>query len=65
MLGWLGERRNLPAFEAAAAEIDRAVDAVLANPETRTRDLGGAINTDVFGAAVARQVADPSLAKAG
>jgi 3-isopropylmalate dehydrogenase len=65
MIGWLGERRNLPAFEAAAAEIDRAVDAVLANPETRTRDLGGTMNTDDFGSNVAREVAAPNLAKAG
>ena len=43
MLTWLGEQRGLPNFEAAGAEIERAVDEVLANPQTRTRDLGGTI----------------------
>jgi 3-isopropylmalate dehydrogenase len=56
MLSWIGEKRGLPHFEAAGAEIDRAVDEVLANPETRTPDLGGSLNTDAFGAAVARAV---------
>ena len=53
MLGWLGEKRGLANFEAAGAEIERAVDEVLANPATRTRDLGGSMNTDSFGRAVA------------
>ncbi|MGG7518754.1 isocitrate/isopropylmalate dehydrogenase family protein [Allorhizobium undicola] len=56
MLSWLGEQRGLPQFEAAGAEIERAVDEVLANPSSRTRDLGGNINTDAFGALVARAV---------
>lgn len=56
MLSWLGEQRGLPQFEAAGAEIERAVDEVLANPATRTRDLGGTTNTDAFGAAVAKAV---------
>jgi len=57
MLSWLGEQRRLPAFEAAGAAIERAVDAVLANPEERTRDLGGTVGTDAFGALVAKVVA--------
>jgi 3-isopropylmalate dehydrogenase len=56
MLSWLGEQRGLPHFEAAGAEIERAVDEVLANPATRTRDLGGTTNTDAFGAFVAGAV---------
>ncbi|PJR16491.1 isocitrate/isopropylmalate dehydrogenase family protein [Sinorhizobium meliloti] len=56
MLSWLGEQRGLPQFEAAGAEIERAVDEVLANPATRTRDLGGNTNTDTFGSLVARAV---------
>lgn len=57
MLSWLGEQRKLPAFEAAGAAIDRAVDAVLADPKTRTPDLGGPLGTDAFGDQVARSVA--------
>lgn len=53
MLSWLGEQRGLPQFEAAGAEIERAVDEVLAQPESRTRDLGGKMNTDTFGSLVA------------
>lgn len=56
MLSWLGEQRGLPQFEAAGAEIERAVDEVLANPATRTRDLGGSTNTDAFAALVAQAV---------
>ncbi|MFJ1311510.1 isocitrate/isopropylmalate dehydrogenase family protein [Agrobacterium sp. P15N1-A] len=56
MLSWLGEQRGLPQFEAAGAEIERAVDEVLANPATRTRDLGGNVNTDAFGSAVAKAI---------
>jgi 3-isopropylmalate dehydrogenase len=60
MLSWLGEKRGLANFEAAGAAMERAVDEVLADPETRTRDLGGTTNTDAFGAAVARAVAGRS-----
>ena len=56
MLSWLGEQRKLPAFEAAGAAIDRAVDAVLADAKTRTPDLGGTLGTDAFGEQVARRV---------
>ncbi|RWD66299.1 MAG: isocitrate/isopropylmalate dehydrogenase family protein [Mesorhizobium sp.] len=56
MLNWLGEKRALPNFEAAGAAIERAIDEVLANPKTRTRDLGGAIATDAFAAAVVQAI---------
>ncbi|CAH2405539.1 isocitrate/isopropylmalate dehydrogenase family protein [Mesorhizobium ventifaucium] len=64
MLSWIGERRGLANFEAAGAEIERAVDEVLANPQTRTRDLGGTTNTDAFGSAVAKAIAAPPARKA-
>lgn len=56
MLSWLGEKRGLPNFEAAGAEIERAVDEVLTSPANRTRDLGGSVNTDAFGKLVAEVV---------
>jgi 3-isopropylmalate dehydrogenase len=59
MLSWLGEPRKLPAFEAAGAAIDRAVDAVLTDPKTRTPDLGGGLGTDAFGDQVARSIRKP------
>jgi 3-isopropylmalate dehydrogenase len=62
MLSWLGEQRSLPAFEAAGAAIDQAVDAVLSDPALRTRDLGGAVNTDAFGRHVAERVSNNAAA---
>ena len=56
MLRWLGEQRGMAQFEAASAEIERAVDEVLADPGSRTRDLGGSTGTDRFGALVAGAV---------
>ncbi|CAM3840503.1 isocitrate/isopropylmalate dehydrogenase family protein [Paracoccus yeei] len=57
MLTWLGEQRGLPAMVEAGSAIEHAVDAVLENPANRTRDLGGQVNTDAFGALVAAEVA--------
>lgn len=60
MLSWLGEQRNIENFMRAGTAIETAVDHVLSNPETRTSDLGGTMNTDAFAAAVAKIVsADP------
>ena len=53
LLEWLGEKRKLAACAEAGKAIDRAVDKVLANAETRTADLGGRLGTKAFGAAVA------------
>jgi 3-isopropylmalate dehydrogenase len=56
MLGWIGENRQAPAFSKAGEAMEKAVDEVLANPETRTRDLGGSIGCKAFGEHVARAV---------
>jgi isocitrate/isopropylmalate dehydrogenase len=52
MLRWLSPRRGEPALLAIADRIDRAIDTVLANPATRTRDAGGTLGTRAFTAAV-------------
>ncbi len=57
LLDWLGHRHNRPGLAGAARRIDGAVEATLANPETRTADLGGALGTKAFGQAVATAVA--------
>ena len=57
MLSWIGEQRKLATLEWAGAEIERAVDNVLADANSRTRDLGGSINTDEFGRRVAKALA--------
>jgi 3-isopropylmalate dehydrogenase len=53
LLSWLGEHRKLPKLEAAGADIERAVDVALADAKSRTPDLGGSGNTELFAARVA------------
>lgn len=57
LLDWLGERHGRPEFNAAARSLETAVDALLADPTTRTRDLGGTLGTAAFGQALAQAVA--------
>src|ERR1700733_14736699 len=52
LLDWRGQRRADEKLIAAATLLERAVDGVLENPQTRTRDVGGSLNTDTFTAAV-------------
>lgn len=54
MLDWMGEHHNKSALSEAAAAMDKAVDKVLENPETRTPDLGGTTGCKAFGEAVAK-----------
>jgi len=49
MLTWLGEQRGVQKLMDAGEAIAEAVDRVLDDPEKRTRDLGGNVNTDQFG----------------
>jgi 3-isopropylmalate dehydrogenase len=53
-LGARSQRRDL--VEAGAA-LSATVDALLGDPATRTKDLGGALGTKAFGAAVAKALA--------
>lgn len=52
LLDWLGTRHGRPDLAEASASIRVAVDAVLSDPATRTRDLGGSLGTAAFGAAI-------------
>jgi isocitrate/isopropylmalate dehydrogenase len=52
LLDWYGQRTVSSKLIAAAGMVERAVDVVLENPRTRTRDVGGSLNTDAFTAAV-------------
>ena len=52
LLEWLAERHRRPDLAAAAARISAAVDHTVANPATRTADLGGPLGTRAFTAAV-------------
>ncbi len=53
LLNWLGARHSNKHFNDAATAIDTAIDAVLAEPEKRTADLGGSLGTQAFAAVVA------------
>jgi 3-isopropylmalate dehydrogenase len=57
LLAWLGERRNDKALGDAAQAIETALDRTIADPATRTPDMGGALGTDAFAAAVAKRIA--------
>ena len=52
LLGWIGERRDEARFTTAMRAIDTALDATIADPASRTRDMGGAMGTAAFTASV-------------
>ena len=52
LLNWRGQRCANPKLVAAATLVERAVEQTLENPSTRTRDIGGSLNTDAFADAV-------------
>lgn len=56
LLAWLGARRKLKAFDAAAAAIERAVEEGIAAKESTT-DLGGRLGTSATGDALAARIA--------
>ena len=56
LLRWLSERRGEPNLQAAADAIDAALDEALASAATRTPDLGGALGTRAFAAAVGDRI---------
>ena len=60
LLAWLGERRSDDRFLRAAAAIEEALDRAIANPQWRTRDLGGPSGTKAFAARVAALVPEVS-----
>ena len=57
LVKWLGDQRGLANFSAAGAAMEQAVDAALANPATRTADLGGSGGCKAVGAAIAALMA--------
>jgi len=56
LLEWLGARHARADLTAAGRTMTTALDGLLANPATRTADLGGTLGTAAFGEAVARAV---------
>jgi 3-isopropylmalate dehydrogenase len=58
LLAWLGERRRNETLARAAAAIEAALDRAIADPQSRTRDLGGPLGTKAFGERVAALVGE-------
>jgi 3-isopropylmalate dehydrogenase len=58
LLDWLSTRHHDPRLAQAGRVIDRALDAVLAQPGLHTPDLGGNTGTRAFAEAVANKVRD-------
>jgi 3-isopropylmalate dehydrogenase len=56
LLDWRGRRDGNEALIAASRRIEAAVDAALARPELRTRDIGGTASTEAFTAGVCAQL---------
>ena len=61
LLAWLGDRRKDNKLHAAAAAIESALDRTIADPQSRTRDLGGPLGTRAFGERVATAAAGARL----
>jgi isocitrate/isopropylmalate dehydrogenase len=57
LLAWLEERGRGKNFADAAGAIVAAVDATLADPASRTADLGGPLGTKAFAAKVVEALA--------
>jgi len=57
MVRWIGDRQGITTWQRAGDAMMSAVDQVLENPETRTRDIGGAIGCKAFTDAVVNAVA--------
>ena len=56
LLEWMGEKKKHEGLVRAGKAIDAAVDKVLAQPATRTADLGGKLGTRAFGERVAAEL---------
>ncbi len=56
MLEWLSIRHARAEFSTAHRAIEAAVDALLADPASRTPDLGGALGTDAFTDALCAEI---------
>jgi isocitrate/isopropylmalate dehydrogenase len=59
LIAWLGERRQDERLTRAAEAIEAALEQAIAEPQWRTRDLGGPLGTAAFGERVAALLSEP------
>jgi 3-isopropylmalate dehydrogenase len=64
LLDWLAARHGRPGLARAAQAIERAIDALLADPRRRTRDLGGELGTRAFTDALCAEISSRSRSPA-
>lgn len=57
MVRWVGDRQGVKAMQQAGDAMSAAVDLVLSNPATRTRDIGGSVGCKAFANAVSQSIA--------
>ncbi len=58
LLGWLAQRHDRPEFARAQRAIETAVDELIANPATRTADLGGPLGTEAYTDALCARIVE-------
>lgn len=56
MVRWVGDKQKHTGWQQAGDAMTAAVDVVLENPATRTRDIGGSMGCEAFAQAVAKAV---------
>jgi isocitrate/isopropylmalate dehydrogenase len=56
LLGWLGGRHNAKALLGAQSILEGTITALMRDPATRTRDLGGQLGTRAFGEALLKKL---------
>ncbi|MGH7069768.1 MAG: isocitrate/isopropylmalate dehydrogenase family protein [Acetobacteraceae bacterium] len=64
LLAWLARRRGVEKLARAASMIEGALDRMIADPTTRTRDLGGDLGTAAFTAVLLGEL-DGSVTEGG
>ena len=56
-LGWLGRRHEDARYVRAEQTLEMVVTALLIDPATRTKDLGGPLGTTAFTTAICERIA--------
>ena len=56
LLDWIGNKKSSNALCEASAAMGRSIETIIANPKTRTADLGGGLGTQAFAQAVAEHL---------
>jgi 3-isopropylmalate dehydrogenase len=56
LLDWLGRRHGREELAKAAQLVEQSVDTLLANPESRTADLGGRLGTKAYTKALCEEI---------